>query len=97
MRAYSVPLGIQHLSRGAGKRRTAHMAIPVKLDEIIDGLEALYGLIKGSGAFRRFKDAVHHYGIADDWYKYRDNALRQTAIDWCRHNNIEFEETNPGD
>jgi hypothetical protein len=81
-----------HLCSGAGKRRYAHMAIRVKLDEIIDGLEALYGLIKGSGAFRRFKDAVHHYGLADDWYKYRDNTLRQIAIDWCQENNVEFSE-----
>jgi hypothetical protein len=54
--------------------------------------DALYGLIKGSGAFRRFKDAVHHYGIADDWYHYRDNALRQIAIEWCQENSTEFDE-----
>jgi len=54
--------------------------------------DTLYGLIKGSGAFRRFKDAIHQYDIADDWYKFRDNALKQVAIDWCRDNNIEFED-----
>lgn len=68
------------------------MAIRVKLDEIIDGLQALYGLIKGSGAFRRFKNAVHRDGIADDWHKYRDDALKQIAIKWCRENNVEFSE-----
>ena len=26
----------------------------------------LYSAIKGSGAFRRFKDAIHEYDIADD-------------------------------
>ena len=54
-------------------------------------------LIKGRGAFRRFKDAIHKYDIADDWYKYRDNALREIAIEWCRENNIDFDEAQPRD
>jgi hypothetical protein len=49
-------------------------------------------LMKGSGAFRRFKDAIHEYGIADDWYKYRNNALKKLAIEWCQENDIEFDE-----
>ena len=54
--------------------------------------DTLYSLIKGSGAFRRFKDAIHDYGIADDWYKYHDNAVKQIAIEWCQENDIEFED-----
>ncbi|HIJ52279.1 MAG TPA: hypothetical protein HPP66_03880 [Planctomycetes bacterium] len=53
--------------------------------------DTLYSLIKGSGAFRRFKDAIQDYGIADDWYNYRNNALREIAIEWCQANAIEFE------
>jgi len=49
-------------------------------------------LIKGSGAFRRFKDAIQDYGIADDWYNYRNNALREIAIEWCQENSIEFDD-----
>lgn len=55
--------------------------------------DILYDLISGSGAFRRFKDAVYKYGVEDEWYKYRDNAIKEFAIEWCRQNNIEFEET----
>ena len=54
--------------------------------------DILYDLISGSGAFRRFKDAVYKYGVEDEWYKYRDNAIKEIAIEWCRENNIEFEE-----
>ena len=54
--------------------------------------DTLCGLIHGSGAFRRFKDAVYHYGIEDKWHGYRDNALRELAIEWCRENNIEFDD-----
>ncbi len=54
--------------------------------------DTLYGLIEGRGAFRRFKDAIQEYGIVDDWYKYRNDALKQIAVEWCRENRIEFEE-----
>jgi len=55
-------------------------------DEMSD---TLYSLIKGSGAFRHFKDAIHDYGIADNWYKYRNDTLKEIAIEWCEENNIE--------
>jgi hypothetical protein len=54
--------------------------------------DILYDLISGSGAFRRFKDAIHKYGVEDEWYKYRDNSLKEIAIEWCREHNIEFDE-----
>ena len=54
--------------------------------------DILCDLISGSGAFRRFKNAIHEYDIADEWYKYRNNAIKEIAIEWCRENNIEFEE-----
>ena len=54
--------------------------------------DILCDLISGSGAFRRFKDAVHKYDIEDEWYKYRDNAMKEIAIECCKENNIEFDE-----
>ncbi len=58
-------------------------------DEMSDNL---YSLIKGSGAFGRFKNAIHEYDIADDWYKYRNDALKEIAIEWCQEKGIEFDE-----
>ena len=52
----------------------------------------LYSLIKGSGAFGRFKNAIHEYDIADDWYKYRNDALKEIAVEWCQEKGIEFDE-----
>ena len=52
----------------------------------------LYSVIKGSGAFGRFKDAIGEYDIADDWYKYRNDALKEIAIEWCQEKGIEFDE-----
>lgn len=54
--------------------------------------DTLYGLIKGSGAFRRFKDAVYQFGIENEWFNYRNDAFKQIAIDWCNQHGIEFED-----
>lgn len=52
--------------------------------------DELYYAIRGNGAFRRFKDLIQRHGIADDWYKYRDNKYREIAIEWCEENDIEY-------
>jgi hypothetical protein len=54
--------------------------------------ELLSAKIKGSGAFRRFKDALYQNGIEHDWFTYRNKAYREIAIEWCQENDIEFDE-----
>ena len=49
--------------------------------------------IRGRGAFRRFKDRVQAYGIAEAWYRYRDAALREIAVAWCETHGIPYTET----
>ncbi len=51
---------------------------------------ALYSAIQGRGAFRRFKDTIARFGVEDDWYKFREEALRQIAIEWCEENEIMY-------
>jgi Uncharacterised protein family (UPF0158) len=46
--------------------------------------------IRGRGAFRWFKDRVQAYGIAEDWYRYRDAALREIAVAWCEEHGIPY-------
>jgi len=57
--------------------------------------EELCRAIQGSGAFRRFKNLINEYGIADLWYRFRADALREIAIDWCDAHQIEYEEDEP--
>jgi hypothetical protein len=52
----------------------------------------LYRSIKGSGAFRRFKNKIHKHDIADEWYEYKGETLKQKAIDWCKENSVEYVE-----
>ena len=65
-------------------------AIPLVEDGSLSGI--LNNSIRGRGAFRRFKDAVHRLGIADEWYRFRDQAYKETAIEWCGDNGVEFDE-----
>lgn len=48
--------------------------------------------IRGKGAFRRFKEAVQRFGLTDDWYRFRDEAVKQAAIEWCEGNQIAYED-----
>lgn len=52
----------------------------------------LYCVIKGRGAFRRFKDALHRLNLTAEWYAYREAAVRQVAIDWCELNEIDWQD-----
>jgi len=84
----------------------AYLALPTKFDvneyRIMERFcfsvkdeeisEALYNAIRGRGAFRMFKDCIYRFGIADDWYKYRGEALKGIAVDWCMANDIAYED-----
>jgi hypothetical protein len=55
--------------------------------------DELQNAISGPGAFRYFKDTLRRYRCEKDWYAYRDETLRQIAIDWCKENGIEYSES----
>ncbi len=52
--------------------------------------EILYNSIKGRGTFRRFKDNIYKYNLEEDWYKFRDEAIKQIVIKWCKDNEINY-------
>lgn len=47
-------------------------------------------LIRGSGAFRRFKDGLHRHGLAQAWYRFRAEALEQIAVEWLEAHQIPY-------
>ena len=53
--------------------------------------DELLSLIKGKGAFARFKHGLERFLLLEKWYQYRDQALAALAKDWCRDNDIEFQ------
>jgi hypothetical protein len=57
-----------------------------------DMRDDLCDAIRGRGAFRRFKDRLQLYGMAEEWYQYRDAALREIAMAWCEAHGITYTE-----
>lgn len=54
----------------------------------------LWRAIKGKGAFRYFKDTVHRLGLQDEWYRYRDRAMKEFVIEWAETNHVPFVDDN---
>jgi|SRR5882672_414822 len=52
--------------------------------------EDLRRLIKGSGAFRRFKDAIYSMGADKAWYQFRRAEIERIAIEWLEENEIAY-------
>ena len=52
--------------------------------------EDLCRAIQGSGAFRRFKDGIRRHGVEQQWYTFRDRALKEEVEGWCEVNGIEL-------
>ena len=50
----------------------------------------LLDVIRGSGAFRRFKDAVQRRGVAEKWYGYRQRRIEEFIAEWLEANAIKF-------
>ena len=81
-----------------------YLKLPSKLDideyEIMDRFclsisdekisDVLLGKIRGSGAFRRFKDTIYRYGIEKDWFKFRDEAYKEIAISWLERKGFAY-------
>ncbi|SFQ15873.1 Uncharacterised protein family (UPF0158) [Lachnospiraceae bacterium XBB1006] len=50
----------------------------------------LRGVIRGKGAFRRFRIQLEQMDMEQDWYEFRNQAYRDIAMKWCEHNGIEY-------
>jgi hypothetical protein len=57
--------------------------------------EDLHRLIKGSGAFRRFKNAVYTKGAEKAWYQFRRTEFERIAIEWLEEEGIPYMREDP--
>lgn len=55
-----------------------------------DAAEQLWRAIKGKGAFRYFKDTLHRLGLQDQWYRYREEAMKEFVIGWAKGNQVAY-------
>ena len=44
------------------------------------------------GMYRKFKDKLIDIGLENVYYKFYDEKLKEIAIEWCKENNLEYEE-----
>ena len=54
-------------------------------------IDQLGAALHGRGAFRQFKDAVRRLGISDQWYRFRETALEEIAIDFLEAHGIAYQ------
>lgn len=54
--------------------------------------DQLWRAIKGKGAFRHFKNTADSLGLLQEWFHYRDAALKEFVINWAAANNVTLED-----
>jgi len=50
--------------------------------------DQLWRAIKGKGAFRYFKDTAGCLGLLQQWYQFREDAMREFVRDWAEARQI---------
>jgi len=50
----------------------------------------LLDAIHGSGAFRMFKSTIRRLGIEEDWYRFREESIKQIAIEWLEEHHLQY-------
>lgn len=65
-------------------------------DSFKDGKIAneLQRAVTGKKAFRTFKDCVLRHKIEEQWYKHKNGVLREIAIEWCKDNDVSYQESD---
>ena len=58
--------------------------------------DELLRAIHGSGAFRLFRMTTERLGLREEWYRYRDEAMKEIARRWLEANGIEYSEGGAG-
>jgi hypothetical protein len=54
--------------------------------------DELLRAIKGRGAFRRFKDVLYRLGMQDQWFRYRDEAMKEFVVEWAKAKNVPYKD-----
>nr|WP_144926369.1 UPF0158 family protein [Paenibacillus bovis] len=54
--------------------------------------DTLLSVIKGKGAFKRFRDNVERFGLVDEWYAYREEKYKEIAVEFCEKHDVEYTE-----
>lgn len=73
-------------------REYSHMQRFIGSLDDAEAAEQLSRAIQGRGAFRYFKDTLYRLGIQDQWYRYRDEAIKRFVVRWAESNDVPYED-----
>ncbi len=84
-----IPIGAEHGAPGI---------LDAFANTLVDGAlrDEIRGAMRGRGAFRRVKDALHRRGNIELWHRYEEQRQLSCARDWLREQGIEPDEHESG-
>jgi hypothetical protein len=56
-------------------------------------LDDVYAMFRARGAYAKFKALLEREGILAQWYQYERDKTREALKDWCRENNLSYNES----
>ena len=83
-----VPIGANRAGSGLLDGFARTLADSALRSEVLDAM-------RGRGAFRRVKDALHRRGKLDLWHRYEEERQLASARDWLASEGIEVGEAGP--
>ena|SRR5690606_33295300 len=54
--------------------------------------DTLLSVIKGKGAFGRFRDNVERFELIDEWYTYQEEKYKEIAVEFCEKHDVKYTE-----
>jgi hypothetical protein len=79
---------LHSVSQPVRDQRTCHRQGVLRVPQVSAFARGTCLCLPRRGAFRRFKDVLHRHNLQQDWYAFRENALREIAIAFCEENNL---------
>ena len=57
-----------------------------------EAADQLSQTMRAKGAFRYFKDTADRLGLLNQWFQYRNDAMKEFVVDWAEDNNVPYED-----
>ncbi len=67
------------------------LALSFVSQELPSQYEKIDSIFRRSGAYSRFKDLLHDYGVLDAWYKYEESATQEALCVWAKEEGFEVQ------
>ncbi len=66
------------------------LAIEFSRTHLSSDIDKIYSIFQSKGAYSRFKDLLEERESLDKWYKFEQEALKASIIQWSNDNGVKF-------